>query len=875
VIEALGGLPESRVHNLGLLPRAQILKIFHELDVRPRDEILRDLVSQAGNKPGLAVTIALLWRQGEWQKILDGTILSRTLLSLFKGLTGVEVADVLAAFSLGGRRGMSLESVAGFLEVPSRDVLKLARDLSTGGVLSPVDTERLAVHPQVLRSALLRQIFFTGSPFRLNYRKLLPSAPSFAESVEEIMAARVYGAVIPAADLHDLILQSDSRQAWSTLAVVSEEEARWVLENYPGNLLDVAPTLLHQIPQEVIPRIIEKAAEPTKKVGGWSLPEQPMNILSTWVENIGAGQEEWIWRRQMVARAAKKYLGEGGKREIGVHAICIALSPKLLGNSLDPGRGDVLTEWRGLLPLETLRQIEPIWDDAKGAIQVIDADSCHHLVSLLRDWYHQFWTQSAEDAAEKRELMREFAGRILTDLAARSQGSPGLHANFGRLAEEFGISLELGQDAIFLLLYNHDRFDRNPDSRREKEAVRGEQIKTLAAEWAQDAPGVVVRRIAFYEEEAEKSSGHMRNMSDFCWELADVVQEPESWLDECLSQGLKSDLVGPFLDRIVRKEREGWESLLNLALDLDPLKWQAATLVLTRENPPPSLLAKVFDEFSDLTTLVEQRCQNRRVPVATLRKLLQHSRWDTALAAAVGEWWAEPQGDVREEILPEWRSAILRARTEEYRDTESDMGLQYSLGCVLSGDASLALEWLRNRLHDPDLPRSFMEDSPFAHALRSLEKEQRLALLQELEPVPIVSYMIPLLIREDVEVYAQLLSLKRLSDYHLAPLVGLPQKDWSDLALVALHAEYEPAQIAEAAFNIHHTMNTMRGTSIEYWEKWDLAFAEIGREGPPELQEVSQHGREIAQRELQGARGLERNIDIHGLGVLIPQRSSR
>ena len=117
---------------------------------------------------------------------------------------------------------------------------------------------------------------------------------------------------------------------------------------------------------------------------------------------------------------------------------------------------------RRLLPSETLRQIEPIWDEVKEAIQVIDADSCHHLVSLLRDWYHQHSAGSAEDAAEKRELMREFAGRVLRDLAARSQGSPGLHAHFGRLAEEFGISLELEQDPIFLLLYNHDRYDRNP-----------------------------------------------------------------------------------------------------------------------------------------------------------------------------------------------------------------------------------------------------------------------------------------------------------------------------------------------------------------------------------------------------------------------------
>jgi hypothetical protein len=870
VIEALGGLPESRVHNLGLLPRARILEIFQDLDVRPRDEILRDLVSQAGNKPGLAVTIALLWRQGEWQKILDGTVLSRTLLSLFKGLTGVEVADVLAAFSLGGRRGMSLEAVAGFLEIPAREVWKLARDLSTGGVLSPVDTERLAIHPQVLRSALLRQIFFTGSPIRLNYRKLLPSAPSFAESVEEIMAARAYGAVISTADLHDLVLQSGSRRAWSTLAVMSEEEARWVLENYPGNLLDVASGLLRLTPREVIPRILERAAEPTKKTGGWSLPEQPMRILSSWVEDFWAGPEEWIRRRQMVARAAKEFLLGRGEKGTGVHAICIALSPQRLGDSLDPGRGDILTHSRRLLPTETLRQLEPIWDETKEVIQDIDSASCHHLVSLLWDWHHQRWAGSAEDAAEKRELMREFAGRVLRDLAALSQGSPGLHAHFGRLAEEFGISLELEQDEVFLLLYHHDLSPGLSD----REAAQRERFKALASEWAQDDPEVVVQKIAFYEEEAKKSSGHMRNMSDFCWELANVVQDPVLWLDECLSQCLKSDLVGPFLERIVRDQREGWESLLNRSLDIEALKWQAATLVLTRPDPPPTLLERILNEFPDLSTLVEGRCLNRKVPLRTLSRLLRHSQWDIALAAAVGEWWAEPQGEVHEEVLPEWRSAILRSRTEEYRDTESNMSLQYSLGCILSGDASLALEWLRNRLRDPDLPRYFSEDSPFAHALRSLGKEQRLSLLQELEPVPIVSHMIPLLVREDVELYRQVLALSRLSDYHhLAPLAGLPQKPWSNLALAALQAGYDPAQIAEAAFE---KSEAVVGSGIEYWEKWDLAFAEIEREGPPELQEVSWYGRKIAQEKLQGAKGMEKYIDIHGLiGGLIPHRSGR
>jgi hypothetical protein len=296
-------------------------------------------------------------------------------------------------------------------------------------------------------------------------------------------------------------------------------------------------------------------------------------------------------------------------------------------------------------------------------------------------------------------------------------------------------------------------------------------------------------------------------------------------------------------------------------------------LVLTMPDPPPSLLKKVFEEFSDLATLVNERCQNRGVPVATLKRLLCHSQWEVAISAAVGEWWSEPLGEVREEVLPEWRSAILRSRTEEYSDTEPNMGLQYLLGPILARDEDLALEWLRNRLRDPDLPGYFLGDSPFAHALRALRKDQRIALLQELEPVRIVGDMLPLLIREDVEVYRQVLALPRLSDYHLAPLEGLPQKPWSSLALVALQAEYEPAQIAEAAFE--HT-DAVVGSGIEYWEKWDLAFAEIEREGPPELQEVSRQGRRLAREKLEGAKALERYIDLHGLvGGLIPHRSGR
>lgn len=860
VMEALG-VGETQVHRLELLTRNEIVEIYRRLGVDEDPDTMRYLVDQAANKPGLAATIATLWLQDSWREVIEGKALSRTLLTFFDRYVGRESTDVLAALSLGGDRGMELEVVREYLGIDRPQLRQVTAGLAAGGVLSEAGKGFLAVWPRPLRSALIRTVY---------YRDLINSVPHLGKAVETLLDAKVLGAAVPSQELRELVLRSRSENAWKKLTQLSEEDAHWVLENYPGNLLDVASSLLLLIPQAVIPRVIERAAEPPQKTGGWLLSEQPMSILSSWVEDIEAGREEWLRRRRMVARAAKQFLLEGGERGVGVHAMCIALSPKLLGDSLDPGKGNIITHSRGLLPRETLLQIEQIWDRTKEVIQDIDAASCHHLASLLRDWHHQYSAGRAEGAAEKREIMREFARRALADLAARSQGSPGWQTHLGKLAEEFGMSVELEQDPILLLLYDHDL---SPQSRREKEAIRGAQIKTLATEWAHDDPKVVVQKIAFYEAEAKKSSGHMRNMPVFCSALADSVQEPEAWLEELLSQGLPGDLSGPFLWRIVRDRRAGWESLLNRSLDIESLRWSAATLILRLQDPPPSLIEKVFDEFPDLVTLTERISLNREVPAPTLRRLLCHPQWKAALAAAVGEWCAEPQGKVREEILPEWRSAILRSQSEEYSDAGHARGLQFWLGVILSGDASLALEWLGNRLRDPDLPRSFMGDSPFAHALRALGKEQRMVLLQELEPVPIADDMLPLLIREDVEVYEQLLSIKRLSDYHLAPLAGLPQKTWPRLALVALRAGYEPAQIAEAAF---FTDYTVVGSGIEYWEKWDLAFAEIGREGPPELQEVARHGRERAQKELQESRKLEKEIGLHGLvGGFIQRRDSR
>src|SRR4029077_14572318 len=129
----------------------------------------------------------------------------------------------------------------------------------------------------------------------------------------------------------------------------------------------------------------------------------------------------------------------------------------------------------------------------------------------------------------------------------------------------------------------------------------------------------IARQIAFYVEEAQKRSyPGFTNMWEFCLTLAEESQEPEALLDAFLTQDLPGDLISPFLVRIVGDQREGWDSLLARCLNIDSLKWTAARLVLELKNLPLSLFEKVLNEFADLAALVEQRCQNKRVPIPTL-----------------------------------------------------------------------------------------------------------------------------------------------------------------------------------------------------------------------------------------------------------------
>ncbi len=853
VIEAMGGISEDKVRKLELMTRSEILEVYQSVGVDEDPDTMRYLIDQAANKPGLAVTIATLWLAGSWREVIDGNVLSRTLLAFFQEFVGPEATDILAAFSLGGDRGMEVETVREFLGLNRLQVRQIATGLAAGGVLSEVDRDVLAVWPRPLRSALIRTVFFPppGQP-RYSYQELVEKTPNLGKATEALVEAKAVGAEILAEELRQLVLRSGSKRAWNGLAQLSEPDAQWVLENYLGDLVDVGRSVLLRAPEGAVWALLQRGVSSTEPIQS---ARHPMDILLSWVQDPEVDSRELVRRRRMVAWAARDFLLSGGDPGTGVHGICIGLNRELRGDSLDPG-GTSIRWWSGKLPVESLREVAKIWDEVKGAIQALDAASWRHLSSTLLDWHPPM--RRTESSEEEQQIRRSLVERVLSDLVPKSEGSPGFQTGLSRIAKRFGIDLEIEQDEALELLYP-------PREAREREEYLCEALRGLAAEWAKELPEQVAKRIAFYEQESQRIGyNFIRNMSEFCGALANSVAAPEKWLDEFLQENLREDLVSPFLYRMVGIRRDSWEQRLEDYLGVDLLMSSAVSLVLTLPDPPPNLLDQALDKVLNDPMLVEGLCIRKKVPLPTLKSLFRLRSWVTAFAAAAGEWCSDPQGEIREEIQPEWRDAILRAKTEDYREAKQVAGFLYWLGIILASDADLALDWLRARLKDPDLPSSFMEDSAFALGVRALRKEQKEQLLDEFEPVQILRSLLPLLIGADGELYRRLLANGSLADHHLWPLGGLPNADWEVLAMAALDAHYTPESIAEATLAVPLTVF---GSGKEHWERWDQAFAAFEDHPREDLREVARHGRRQTRGSARGGELIERHLDLYGFGV--------
>ncbi len=852
VSHALGGVPADRSRQLEMLARDEIVQVMRSVGLDVDDELMRFLVDQASNRPGLAVTIALRALQGEWQSLISGDALAQDLLAFFESSSGPEVQQVLAGLALGGDRGMAWEDVAEFLGVDFARVQRIVTDLSVGGVLREIEPERgvLAVWPRVLRSALLRSIFFGGGTSR-NFKKLLDKVPSLQKSVEAILKAIESGGTIGRDEIRALVMQAGSTRAWNQLAALSEEQALWVLKNYPEDVRDVAAGAISKAPDLTIRRILD-AADAEMKAGERDRSD-PFGPLRSWIEDLDQARrdpQELVHRRRSLAIAAKSFLESGGSPGIGLRAILLALSPKFRKSTLDPGAGRTVSFRQGLLSVAQVAQVAVLWDLSKDSVKEIDDQAWSHLASAAWDWADPESVMMDEVPEPLRRALHDLGERVLQDLAPLARSSPGLSAGFLELSTRLEVSLPLERDATFDVLFpaRLEREERQP-------AIEAQRVRKLAEGWVGLGPLEVARRLAFYLSEGRRvgkfGSG---NLGRICWELARGVELRLSWLEIFLAEGFEGAFVRPFLAMAVERREAGWEAALQTCLDTPRLAWVALGVALALPALPDELRAKTLTVAAEHPDEVLSMSLRREIPSSTLEIFLRHSSREVALAAAVGEWNAEPRGQVRPEITAEWRATMTRPSCSELA------GLDGLHRAVLLGEPALAATWLAAQIDAAQADPQFVGNRELAVTVaRSLDRPSKDEFLRSLLGGDVLSWqLVPTLVDGDPNLFRELLK-NPCRILHLRALAREPDDAWVELVRIAIVEGFSEAEIVNAS---------RAGSGIPYYEARDAQLARFENHPIPGVRAVVSKLREQNSSNLEGERKRDRDRELHGSGGL-------
>jgi hypothetical protein len=506
-----------------------------------------------------------------------------------------------------------------------------------------------------------------------------------------------------------------------------------------------------------------------------------------------------------------------------------------------------------VLPPSTIPEFRRLWDRAKQELPPILGAEWRELRALLRDWSEPPLTDRGQP--EIWRARQEFAAQILTDLAMRFSGNPGLNSELQKAADRLGtldLDLCLERDPVFELLFDDDALPSD-----EEEAKRAAEMEALASSWALLDPAKTVAGFSAVEAAARTYRPHLNfwRARKFGALLAAVVDRPEAWLAATLDAEQGFALAKAFLRRMADLKRPGWEKAIERCLSLERTAWSAAEAVLQMEDPPGHLLAIALNKATGFPQLVETLASGNHIPPKTLLRLLDHCDWRLAAAAAIGEWNAATKGQVRCELQASWRSAILRTRGADYMGELVESSLDIWLEAILVSDPDLALGWLRARLDDVEsLPFTILMEetsvhSHFATAIRNLSPGKKLELLDTLGPMPpnndlFVRDLLTLLIARDSALYGELLKREHPAAYRLAPLRGRPDPAWAALAALALEHGASAEAIVEEAYSVPRMI---AGSGVDYWQSWKAAFETLLSDPRPGIREIGRLGSERAQ----------------------------
>ena len=844
-------LPNNLIHRLEPLTRGEIVQVINAVGVRSPNHLVREIVDQAEGRPGLAVTLALLWLQGGRREVVLGDTLLDSVVNFAERFIGTEAAQILAVLAVSGDAGLSLSTVAQLTDLREFDVHRVLNQLTASGVVMEVDERRLTVRPPVLRHALVRNVFFRGVAFRIE--PILARVPRRSEAALVLIGARERGAAVSNELLRPLVIESPSTEVWEAYAGLGREEAEWVLRNYP-DMLDVIsePGMFHA-PESFLPALLTAAVGDHRPLPQY--PDHPLRRIEHWIESARPGTGQAFHRRHLLLDAIETWLPGSGDWRVGGHALQFVLSPDFLYIAADPGQGHHVEYTSGpLLPYE-LSQIQSLWPrvlNLISGIHVTDWSIMHQIV----EWW-VYGRRIRQDLPEEvRDVMNAFAVQMLREVVSLARQHSGTLHWASRAVQRLGadIAIELDQDFEILYPLRQDEQEFNEAEERERAAVRA-----LAQRWSREAPEQIAGKIAQIEAEANSAGlSWPRWTPVLCSEIAARVTSRVLWARAFMNVNLSSNLTLSFLQLGAQANEEGWEAVALECLDLREMRYAAVDLALTLPDPPAELFERALQQLDDSAKYVKWACAAGKIPEHHLRLLLRHPNAAIASAAAAGEWAVEPRGSVRETLREDWEQAVVRSSSDHYW-----------LSKVFREVRLLAFRWLQNHLADEEFqiydPAS---EKVIQSAVNALTHDERRELLEQIPDHYGFGMLVVNLVSGYPALYQELLQNERLQRYHSAPLAGVPEGEWFEKAILAHEAGYSPEDIAHEAVYGHPGGTTWSGPWSAHWSNWVERFEGLRSHPDVRIQEIGERGRAWAIRERDEAQRRERREAVYRDGFV-------
>jgi hypothetical protein len=837
VAQALN-LATGDTRELERLTRDQVVEVVHAAGIRRPTRLVREIVTQAEGRPGLALTLSHLCLRGDVLDVAFGEALKRSLGTAFENLVGRRAQEILAACSISGDSGMALTDVAFGLGLPVVDVRDAVLKLAAGGVVLEVG-KYLSVRPEVLRYLLIRDVFFAGAT-SLPLEPLLDRTSSVFETAKTLVGVRGFGGSVPEALLRTMLERVESDEAWVTYASLGRAETEYLLAHKPDAALSDARELLPVAPALVLPHLFKASIDE-----GGEYVERPLRTIEDWITARTDVAGDPVVRRTALLASTATWLNAGGDREVGLHGLSFVLLPNHEHTESDPGSGNTGTFSRGLLGLDVLAQIAALWPRVRDLIGAHVQDQWDHVLGIVEAWAYPDRHMLGHDVpAEHQSMMTATARTIVLDLATLAQSRPGIIHRLQKFADDLGTALPISLAADFLTLYPRRGSD---DWRTPQRHV--EQVQLLAQSWSRDEPAEVVKRLVEYDLAGRQAGLGWRSGSALaCRTLASLATSRLEWFRLLRQEAAHPDLLEPFLRAAARNEELGWKDAVRECLRVPETRWIGVVEAIAQEADG-ELVAEGIRNTDGFAQSVAMECQFRRVPVETVGKLLRHTP-DIATAAAIGEWQMEPEGIVRPELLADWKAAIVRSPADNM-----------DVAHILEHDPLVAEEWLTRRFTTgvDEIPTT----SELAKITGSLDITSRRRLLAAVPSTRRMDRLAKRLVGDDVELYREVLRDPRLERFHLVPLWGMDSSNWTELALTALDAGQPPEAIVRAAYEGPEAWN---GPTSLHWQDWMDRFQLLTTHPDSRLRQVAARGVEIAEASREAARAQERNEQVFGTG---------